>query len=202
MYRMLIVFGLFLLLVSGAMWLWRSQPSQAWFLGFVSNRSGSHQVYWMRPDGTLVNHLSRQDFRQARNNKSPDGQWVVYSQFREGNWDVYRRRADNSAVFKLTSDPGNDWQAVWSPDGQWLIVESERDGNRELYRMRPNGLATRNLTQHPAFDCCVAFSDLLDFAWHPGGLGIIGLITLIAGSAYFYRQTHRQNRSAFPDNFR
>jgi Tol biopolymer transport system component len=46
---------------------------------------------------------------------SPDGQWLVFTSWRDGNPELYLMKADGTLQTRLTNDPQRDYQPAWRP---------------------------------------------------------------------------------------
>lgn len=118
---------------------------------FRSHRSGSGDLYTIRPDGTDLTQLTTDGNFDVNARWSPDGSEIVFARF--GNpvtdWDLYRINADGSGLTPLTSDPRRSTEADWSPDGQWIVFASARrvpDLLFDLFLMRRDGSDRVQLT--------------------------------------------------------
>jgi acetoin utilization deacetylase AcuC-like enzyme/formylglycine-generating enzyme required for sulfatase activity len=88
---------------------------------FVSDRSGTLNIWRMRADGTEPMPLTRGADPDADPRFSPDGTRVLYTALRGGFPEVWVMRRDGSAPQKVTSGS----QADWSPDGRQIVFIRE-----------------------------------------------------------------------------
>ncbi len=44
---------------------------------------------------------------------SPDGNWIVFTSFRDGNNELYIIHPDGTGLTRLTNSPISDWQPRW-----------------------------------------------------------------------------------------
>lgn len=92
-------------------------------------------LYIMNSDGS--------DAREIRpgwvHGWSPDGKYVVYTQWDGTNYDIYRIGADGSGLLRLTSSKAQDDGPEYSPDGKWVYFCSNRAGKWDVWRMPADG---------------------------------------------------------------
>ena len=70
---------------------------------------------------------------------SPDGKYVVYTQYHENNFDIYRISADGSGELLMTTNSGQDDGPEYSADGKWVYLCSNRSGKWDGWRMPAGG---------------------------------------------------------------
>ena len=70
---------------------------------------------------------------------SPDGKYVVYTQFVRDNTDIYRTDADGSGELRMTSNKAQDDGPEYSADGKWVYFCSNRSGKWDGWRMPAEG---------------------------------------------------------------
>jgi len=108
---------------------------------FVSDRSGTNQLWVQRADGSAAAQLLREDPRQIDEGfYSPDGQWVVYRTGSGGtrtrNINAVRVSGSDTTPIVLADSPFDEDSPALSPDGKWLAYVSEESGRRQVY-VRP-----------------------------------------------------------------
>ena len=104
-------------------------------VAFVSTRSGSHEVWVARADGSGAARLT--DFGGARVSGprwSPDGRSVVVSARLEGDADVFVVGPDGAAR-RLTDSDADDVAPTWSRDGESVYFASDRGDTWQIYRV-------------------------------------------------------------------
>ena len=115
---------------------------------FVSNASGSWQLYTIDPDGNdmaQVTDLAATDFELWFPGISQDGRQIVFSYGPvddSGNPlpDLYVINVDGTGLAALTND-GRSQSPRWSADGKWILftqADTVSGGNR-VARMRADG---------------------------------------------------------------
>lgn len=77
---------------------------------------------------------------------SPDGQFLVYTGYRDGVFDIYRIAVTGGAEERLTAGAGLDDGPEYTPDGQYIYFNSTRSGRMQLWRMRADGSNQEPLT--------------------------------------------------------
>src|SRR6185369_15956272 len=96
-------------------------PGKNGRITFVSNLSGTYQLYTINSDGS--------DMRQITNlpptenslwtpDYSPDGRQIVFSHDMTGALEMYVINADGTGLTQVTHDGLADFFARWSPGGQ------------------------------------------------------------------------------------
>jgi Tol biopolymer transport system component len=70
---------------------------------------------------------------------SPNGKYVVYTQWDLNNYDIYRIDADGSGLLQMTTNKAEDDGPEYSPDGQWVYFCSNRSGKWDVWRMSADG---------------------------------------------------------------
>jgi Tol biopolymer transport system component len=111
---------------------------------FGSDRTGSDQIYSMRPDGGDVRRLAHGLFSDW----SPDGRWIAFSRrARSGRVEVFVMRRDGRDVRQVTH-LGFNIEASWSPNGRLLVFEHAPSSGccQNIYSIRPDGRGLRKLT--------------------------------------------------------
>ena len=113
-------------------------------MAFVSNRSGSPQIYIK----DLINGNEERLTFEVKYCTSPV--WsrlnkIAFSAMSDGITDIYTINPDGSNMRKLTESEGNNEDPCWSPDGRYLAFSSSRDGQYGLYIMNSNGQNQRKI---------------------------------------------------------
>lgn len=125
-------------------------------IGFASDRTGTLQIYSMRPDGSDVRQLTHAEGNTLAPDWSPDGTRITFQIQREltGHFDseVYVMNADGSGLRRLTSSRPFDGAPAFSPDGGQIAFTSFRGGNPDVWQMNADGTRQRRLIGTPYFD--------------------------------------------------
>ena len=132
-------------------------PGKNGRIAFVSNLSGTYQLYTINPDGSgmtqitnlppTVNALWFPDF-------SPDGRQIVFSHDMTGALEMYLINSDGTGLTQITHDGLVDLFARWSPDGQRFVFMSAslKNGAGVITTMRTNGSDRVVLTDDIPYD--------------------------------------------------
>ncbi len=116
-------------------------------LAFLSNRSGSYQVWVRRAEGGLPQPLTALNgVVFSPPHWSPDGQRLVLTTFEEGQAEVYVVDAFGDKPRLLTDHPSNEVYPSFSADGRWVYFGSDRTGSMEIWKQPVGGGEARQVT--------------------------------------------------------
>jgi Tol biopolymer transport system component len=141
-------------------------------LAFVSNRTGSPQVYTMNADGSNVRQQTKEQDGACQPDWSPDGLKIVYIAPCPQKQDTYQGSSlyimdiTTSTRTSLPASLGGDFEPAWSPDGQRIAFTSLRDGYMEIYMIN---LETRQETRLTKAQSIVTGVFARQAAWNPFG---------------------------------
>jgi serine/threonine protein kinase/dipeptidyl aminopeptidase/acylaminoacyl peptidase len=99
---------------------WQTVSPDGRYLVFASNRTGAFHIWRMNIDGSNLKKLT-DGAGESGPFFSPDGQWVLYSDYSSGSWKV---PADGGEPVRLTSDGR---ASSISPDGK-LVAYARQSG--------------------------------------------------------------------------
>jgi Tol biopolymer transport system component/DNA-binding winged helix-turn-helix (wHTH) protein len=132
-------------------------------IAFVSNRSGSDEIWVCDSDGE--NPVRLTSFRgplAGSPSWSPDGKQVVFDSRPEGNADIYVVSAEGGQPRRLTADPAEDIVPSWSRDGRWIYFTSNRfaesksaegrGGRLQIWKMPADGGEAVQMTRQGGFE--------------------------------------------------
>ncbi len=132
---------------------------------FVSDKSGTWQLYSMNEDGSDVKQLTNDpNFPITDARWSPDGTKIVYSSrddrlspTQRGSV-LYVMNADGTGRYKLTNPPLEafhyplDTKPVWSPDGKRIafsrLMPPEMSGDFDIFIIDVDGKNERRITSY------------------------------------------------------
>ncbi len=119
-------------------------------IAFVSDRSGTPQIWTMDADGTNARRLVNEGGHCDSPSWSPDGRFIVYSWQapRQYKHDIFVAEAATGRVYQLTSGRGSNEAPDWSPDGRHIVFQSDRTGSNQVFIMNADG---KNLKQITAY---------------------------------------------------
>lgn len=113
---------------------------------FVSDRSGSTELYQVDFDGENLMQLTHDKSLIVSPAVSPDGRKITYTSYKDNNPDLYLLSLDTQTTECISRFPGLNFSAAWSPDGAMLAVILSKDGNPELYVLDPQTKEERRMT--------------------------------------------------------
>lgn len=90
---------------------------------FVSDRSGSWQLYTIDPDGrdmTQITDLAKTDFDSWFPSFSPDAKQIAFCYAVGDAAEIFVINADGTGLKQLTTDESFDCFPRWSPDGKYI----------------------------------------------------------------------------------
>jgi Tol biopolymer transport system component/DNA-binding winged helix-turn-helix (wHTH) protein len=127
-------------------------------IAFVSNRSGSDEIWVCDGDGDNPIRLSSFHGPLAGSPSwSPDGKRIVFDCRPEGNADIYVVSAEGGQPRRLTTDPAEDIVPSWSRDGRWIYFTSNRNadggsGRLQIWKMPADGGEAVQMTRQGGFE--------------------------------------------------
>jgi len=141
-------------------------PDGFWIL-FVTNRSGSLELWKMHPDGSSAQVVYADAGPESGAVWSPDGSQIAFTRYTLAtSLDVWVVNADGSGATQLTSSAAAEGQPTWSPDGSKIAFLRTSGSGGNIWAMDPDGSNQVNLTNN-AVPTTVLFP-----AWSPDGTKI------------------------------
>src|SRR5262249_60122491 len=96
-------------------------------IAFVSNRSGSDEIWVCNNDGSSLTQLtSLGGLHNGAPRWSPDGKHITFDCYLRGLPDIYMVSADGGKPHRLTGEPSGNVVSSWSRDGKWVYFTSEQ----------------------------------------------------------------------------
>jgi Tol biopolymer transport system component len=93
-------------------------------LAFLSDRSGTREIYTMNRDGSGVRRLTFNDLFERQPVWSPDRSRIAFAgRAADGNFDIYTVRADGTGLTRLTTDPARDDDPSWTSDASQIVYD-------------------------------------------------------------------------------
>lgn len=119
-------------------------------IAFISDRTGSPQVWIMDSDGSNVRRLILEGGHCDSPDWSPDGRYILYSWQAPHQWkhDIYIVEVAMGRINQLTRGSGSYESPHWSPDGRHITFQSTRSGSKQIFIMNVDG---KNLKQVSAY---------------------------------------------------
>jgi hypothetical protein len=120
---------------------------------FVSDRTGSPQLWICRRDGSGLRQLTSLDAAElVAPSWSPDGRRIAFSAAIRGNSDIYVVDTGGGVPKRLTVEPTMDLEPWWSHDGRYIYFASDRARTLEIWRMAVEGGAAVRITESGGFE--------------------------------------------------
>jgi len=115
-------------------------------IAFVSNATGTKQVYVMDYDGENRRRITKDDLLAIYPDWFPDGKRLAYTRYRGQRQESCAVSVTSGVVQRLTSFPGLNAFVAVSPHGGDVAMSLSRDGNTEIYRLTAEGTNPKRLT--------------------------------------------------------
>ena len=115
-------------------------------IAYVSNRSGSDQVWVADADGGVGEMITDEPISAGGPSWGPNGLYLVYTGKQADNWDISRVQSNGQGLSRLTRSPSVDWQPAWSPVADQIAFVSNRSGEYQVFVMDADGNNPRQLT--------------------------------------------------------
>jgi eukaryotic-like serine/threonine-protein kinase len=108
-------------------------------IAFVSNRSGSYEIWVCASDGSNSVRLTALGGYARAPRWSPDGEKIAFFSSAEGNREIYVIAANGGAPMRLTDHPAEDSDPAWAQDGRWIYFHSSRTEESQVWKMPADG---------------------------------------------------------------
>ena len=105
--RAFALLGVFMLLASGGLWMFKKREAPA------------------VPLQRTLTRLTFDDGLQIGATWSPDGGLVAYSSNRGGKFDIWVQQVNGGNPIQVTKGAGQNWQPDWAPNGKYIAYRSE-----------------------------------------------------------------------------
>lgn len=128
-------------------------------LAFVSDATGSKEVYVSNVLGLNMRQVSRHKHLVVSPRFSPDGIYLAYSSYHSGNQNLYLTDLRQNQVTQVISRrKGMNLAPAWAPDGKSMIVTLSKDGSPDLYRIDRQGKILERLTERAGINVSASYS--------------------------------------------
>lgn len=109
-------------------------------LAFVSNRTGSYEIWMSKRDGTEPIQLTQFGGSFTTTPAwSPDGKRIAFASRGKENIDVYVVDIMGGRPRQITAAGSNDRSPSWSRDGAWIYFGSNRNGAWNVWKVPAEG---------------------------------------------------------------
>lgn len=162
---------------------------------FVSDRTGSKELWVMRWDGSEPQQLTSHKSVALGPAWSPEGDWLVFTSFLAGRPQLYALRPTEGFLKPISSLPGVNSSPSVSPDGSRVAFAAGAEGNTDIYVVSINGGAPERLTSSRAIET--------QPAWSPNGRQIVFTSTAAGTPQLYLMDAEGTNvrRLTFEDTF-
>lgn len=130
-------------------------------IAFVSDRSGSPELWLMDWDGANPTQLTKHDSIAVGPSWSPDGSRLAFTSFLRGGPAVFLLTPAEGQLRLLWDRGGVNSSPTFSPDGRQMAFASSLDGNVDIHVIPTEGGSPVRLTTARAIDT--------NPAWAPNG---------------------------------
>lgn len=118
-------------------------------MAFVSNRSGTPQIFIQNLDSGNVKRLTYQGKYNTSPSWAPSGKKIAYSGLSNGRYQIFVIDANGGEPDQLTNGSGDNESPTWAPDGSMIAFSSTREGASRIYVMTSFGTEQRKLLSLP-----------------------------------------------------
>ncbi len=134
-------------------------------VAFVSDCSGSKEVYVCDSDGQQLMQVTRDRGVNASPSMGPGGEIIAFTSYISGFPDVWTIDLSSGERTRIVSAPGTNSGAAFSRDGQRIVLSMTHEGDPEIYVTTNRGGRSKRLTESRSIE----FSP----AWAPDGERVV-----------------------------
>ena len=160
-------------------------------LYFVSNRSGSKEIWQMDYDGANQKQLTHLGSIALSPHVSPDGSRVAFSGVTKDGWQIQMYSLELGRIVSFPHFGGDNYSPAWSSDGQNIAFSSSRTGNTEIYAVSSAGANSRRLTENKGPDVSPTWNPKTNaqIGWVSGRTGLPQIYTMASDGTNVVRLT-------------
>ena len=145
-------------------------------IAFVSNGSGSKEIYLCEFDGTQPNRFTRHNSISLFPDWSSDGRWIAYTSYADGSPQIRIQHVRENRAAKIDK-PGLQVAPAWVPGRFELAASLSFSGDEEIYLLTGNGKVIKRLTNSVGID--------VESTWSPDGRRL-AFVSKRAGNPQIY----------------
>lgn len=119
------------------------------YLLFVSNRSGSIQIYQKDLETGDTFRMTFEGKYNTDPRWSRDSKKIAYASKVKGTFQIFTMNSYGEEIKQLTSGNESSEQPAWSPDGRQIVFTKTVKGVPKIFTMTADGLYQRRLTKSP-----------------------------------------------------
>ena len=127
-------------------------------IAFVSDMTGSNELYISDYDGHGVYMMTRDRGTCLLPAWSPSGSYITYTSYKRVNPDLWWVSSSAKSRGIISFYPGLNSASAWSPDGNRIALTLSKDGNAEIYTMNRDGAGLKRLTINGGIDTSPTWS--------------------------------------------
>jgi TolB protein len=160
-------------------------------LYYISNRSGTKEVWQMDYDGAGQKQLTHLGSIALSPHVSPDGARVAFSGVTKEGWQIMMYSKELNRLVNFPHFPGDNYSPAWSSDGQKIAFSSSRTGNTEIYTVSSGGGGLSKVTDHRGPDVSPTWNPKTNaqIAWVSGRTGLPQIYTMASDGGNTVRMT-------------
>lgn len=103
-------------------------------LAYISDKSGSNEVYWYQLTGKVSKQLTNNEQREKYLSWSPDGNQIAVTIRTDSTEnDIVLIDVKTLSVTTLTDTPINESEIAWSPSGRYLAYHAQVNEEDDIY---------------------------------------------------------------------
>jgi Tol biopolymer transport system component len=122
-------------------------------IAFVSDRTGSRELWTMLVDGSNLRQLTHFDGALLGSPRwSDDGRYLAFDARPMGHSSVFVVPATGGTSRPVDDDPNEEKMPSWSHDGKWIYFNSTREGSQQLWKIPVSGGRAVLLAKEYAMD--------------------------------------------------
>ncbi len=132
-------------------------------IAFVSDRSGSPQIYVMEVASGATRRLTFEGAYNTAPSWSPKGDAIAYASLAGGTYQIFTISPEGGTPTQVTKSWGSHEDPDWSPDGRQIVFARKRDARQEICAIFKNGVGERVLFRLPGKQGMPAWSPRLAY---------------------------------------